>query len=600
MTRSFPITIDIDSDWGVTTGAGVVGGIDSVIERDSSGRPVLRGTVLAGILRENAQVVALALDEGDPDSPWSHLCTRVFGSSEAARLITFTDAISTDDVKTDDAVSVSIDPDTQTAKDDHLRFFERAGATRLSAEVTCCSQTTGGARVLWSDSQLDDVEVLLALACGIVEAIGSDKGVGDGACRMRLGAPRGGNSRPLDWPWSVLESVSRTPTIPTIENMSAALVSAPQAADAMYFFTVPLDVELLSPVVSYEAPFSNEVRSLDFLRGTVLLAWAHAQLRAAHPDDEVVRDAVIAGDLRVSDAVAAVDGVRGLPVPLSLSRAKDSRDSSRFSVWNHLWGASGEEAQIPLRSGFLYEVNSSWGIASIPMVARQSTALDPATGTSASGQLYLVHALAPGLHLQADIVMSERLRDRLPDLERILNTEALLGARRLSGTFGRVRCSLGNLSPLEVPTLSWDGNGTTTLWFVSDLVLRSSSLGPTTGLPNVLEALASAGAEVEVLSEDGARAAAVRYRRIDSRDSTGSVRSTRIAMQSGSALRVAPVEGTDPSMVLKALQRIARDGLGELRAQGYGRVLVGHPLLSRSSLTVSAFEREAFLNRKDS
>lgn len=600
MTRSFPITIDIDSDWGVTTGAGVVGGIDSVIERDSSGRPVLRGTVLAGILRENAQVVALALDEGDPDGPWSHLCTRIFGSSEAARLVTFTDALSADAVKTDDAVSVSIDPNTQTAKDDHLRFFERAGAARLLAEVTCCSQTTGGARVLWSDPQLDDVEALLSLACGIVEAIGSDKGVGNGACRMCLGTPHGGTARPRDWPWSALESISKTPTIPAIEKISAAVVSIPSIVDAMDFFTVPLGIELLTPVVSYETPFSNEVHSLDFLRGTALLAWAHAQMRAAHPDDELVRDAVVSGDLRISDAVATLGDVRGLPVPLTLSRAKDSRASSRFSTWNHLRGESGEEAQVPLRSGFLYEVNGSWGIASIPMVARQSTALDPTKGTSASGQLYLVHALASGLHLRADIVMSERLCDRLPDLERILNAEALLGARRLSGTFGRARCSLGALSALEVPPLSWDEDGTTTLWLISDLMLRSSSLGPTTGLPNMLEALASVGAEVEVFSESGAQAAAVRYRRIDSRTSDGSLRSTRIAMQAGSALRVAPAEGSDPSAVMKALQRIARDGLGELRAQGYGRVLIGHPLLSLSSLTVSTFEREAFLNRKDS
>ena len=57
MTYSFFIDIDMDSDWGVATGAGVVGGIDSVIERDRRGQPVLRGTVLTGILRENARLL---------------------------------------------------------------------------------------------------------------------------------------------------------------------------------------------------------------------------------------------------------------------------------------------------------------------------------------------------------------------------------------------------------------------------------------------------------------------------------------------------------------------------------------------------------------
>ena len=36
-----------------------------------------------------------------------------------------------------------------------------------------------------------------------------------------------------------------------------------------------LDLTLNSPIVSYEVPFSNEIRSLDFLRGTVLLPWLH-------------------------------------------------------------------------------------------------------------------------------------------------------------------------------------------------------------------------------------------------------------------------------------------------------------------------------------
>lgn len=597
MTHSFPIDIAIDSDWGVATGVGVVGGIDSVIERDAQGCPVLRGTALTGILRENAQIAALALDEGDPSGPWSSLCARIFGSAEAARLITFTDAFATDPVETSELVSVSIDSQTQTAKDDHLRFFERAGAAHLHAEVVCCTFTTGGARVAWTDAQLAAVELLLAVACDIVEAVGSDKSVGDGSCRMRLrtiGHPQG-------WPWNVLESASRTPTIPTIDAIPAAKITDSPNTDETGFFTAPLNINLLSPVISYEAPFSNEVRSLDFLRGTTLLAWVHRQMRAAHPDDDIVSNAVTSGDLRVSDAIAVFDEVPGLPVPFSLSRSKDSSGSDHFSTWNHLRGESGLESQVPIRRGFLYATDEAWRIASTPMTARQATAHDPTTGTAKSGQLFLVHALAPGLHLQADVVVSERLRERLPDLEELLSVDALLGARRLSGTFGRAHCSLGSLSPLETPSASWDEDGTTTLWLASDLVLRSSSLGPTRGIQDFLDALAAVGAQVMVHhTEDGAQAIALRYRRIDSRASDGTVRSTRIAMQAGSVLRITPAKEADPSVALTALQRIARDGLGELRAQGYGRLLIAHPLLSLSSIPLSTCDREAFLNRKDS
>ena len=105
---------------------------------------------------------------------------------------------------------------------------------------------------------------------------------------------------------------------------------------------------------------------------------------------------------------------------------------------------------------------------------------------------------------------------------------------------------------------------------------------------------------VMVHTEDGAQAMALRYRRIDSRASDAAIRSTRIAMQAGSVLRITPAEESDPSAVLTALRRMARDGLGELRAQGYGRVLVAHPFLSLSSIALSTCTREAFLNRKES
>lgn len=596
MTYSFFIDIDMDSDWGVATGAGVVGGIDSVIERDRRGQPVLRGTVLTGILRENAQVAAIALDEGDPSGPWSSLCARIFGSAEAARLITFTDAVATDPVETSELVSVSIDSQTQTAKDDHLRFFERAGAARLCAQVVCCTLTTGGARVAWTDAQLADVELLLAVACDIVEAVGSDKSVGDGSCRMRLRTA----GHPQGWPWNALESASRTPTIPTIHAIPAAKITDSPNIDETGFFTAPLDIDLLSPVISYETPFSNEVRSLDFLRGTTLLAWAHRQMRAARPDDDIVSNAVTSGDLRISDAIAVIDEVPGLPVPFSLSRSKDSSGLDHFSTWNHLRGESGLESQVPIRRGFLYGMGEAWRIASTPMTARQSSAHDPMTGTAQSGQLYLVHALSPGLRLRAELLVSNRLRERLPDLDELLSVDALLGARRLSGTFGRAHCSLGPLSPLETPSASWDEDGTTTLWLASDLVLRSSSLGPTRGIQDFLDALTAVGAQVVVHTEEGAQAMALRYRRIDSRASDATIRSTRIAIQAGSVLRITPAEEADPSAVLTALRRMARDGLGELRAQGYGRILVAHPLLSLSSIALSTCDREAFLNRKES
>ena len=57
-----------------------------------------------------------------------------------------------------------------------------------------------------------------------------------------------------------------------------------------------------------------------------------------------------------------------------------------------------------------------------------------------------------------------------------------------------------------------------------------------------------------------------------------------MAIRAGSVLRVRAAEGAggcDPGEVMAALVRLSATGVGELTAQGFGRFVVGHPLLSR-------------------
>ena len=61
---SFPLSVTFHSDWGVTTGTGVAGGVDSVVEKDERGLPIVRATVLAGVVREQSLLAAQALDDG--------------------------------------------------------------------------------------------------------------------------------------------------------------------------------------------------------------------------------------------------------------------------------------------------------------------------------------------------------------------------------------------------------------------------------------------------------------------------------------------------------------------------------------------------------
>ena len=119
-TASGHVTIVFTSDWGVSTGVGQAGRTHSTIER-SNGKPVVRGTVITGVLREQAMLAAKALD-GQKDGTWTSFALWLFGqdpNSEAGstphpRHVLFSDATPASSIPVHDTVSLSIDPDTGT------------------------------------------------------------------------------------------------------------------------------------------------------------------------------------------------------------------------------------------------------------------------------------------------------------------------------------------------------------------------------------------------------------------------------------------------------------------------------------------------------
>ena len=87
---------------------------------------------------------------------------------------------------------------------------------------------------------------------------------------------------------------------------------------------------------------------------------------------------------------------------------------------------------------------------------------------------------------------------------------------------------------------------------------------------------------VSNLESDHRYRAGLRYRRVDSWSAAeGQPRATRLAVQAGSVLKVYLGDSAEKRRkTLAALRELATVGIGELRAQGYGRFVVGHPLLS--------------------
>ena len=693
---TFPVSVVFHSDWGVSTGVGVVGGVDAAVEKDERGLPVVRGTVLAGVVREQSVLAAQALD-GRAAGPWHEFASELFGSEQAPRLVVFSDARAPEGAAAGGApvhevVSLSIDDDTGTAREDFLRFIERAGPCALGATATLLDADVDGRPLVWDEGRRRAARLLLALSGLLVRGIGSDRSNGDGACDVLVGAEcdpdaaaAGGEDDAAaakkevkDWcreqvgSWAAasgaegaavphapraesdpdgehrprLGRAPETPVGPVTPAVPAA--SAPGAPAAPFVTATPrapgavaavspdpgaagpgaadpglmamdLTIVLRTPVVSYEVPMSNEVRSLDFLRGTVLLPWVHRLLGrecGGDTDDTLVRDAVVNGDLLVSDAVAVVDDRVGLPMPLVLSSPKvERRGREWITAVNRLLVEEPEEVHKPLRSGYVFPAAdgdrecpaaadeerklpplAGWSGAP-PLTGRQSTAHDTATGAAKDGQLFLVRALPAGLTLRATVTMSPALHERAGARLAGLAGRALdarIGARRLSGTFGRALCTFSEARPLAPADPVGEE---TTIWFTSDVLVRSSGLGPGGGFEDLRGAFKRAGVPIELVDIPPGKKrfrAGVRHRRVDSWSAAShQPRATRMAVRAGSVLRIRPLADD----AARRLARLALTGVGELRAQGFGRFVVGHPLLEREEFRLTRLDAKDFMGR---
>ena len=683
-TASGHVTIVFTSDWGVSTGVGQAGRTHSTIERGSKDQPVVRGTVITGVLREQAMVAAKALDgptKENDEGKWTNFALWLFGqnpdseqgSNPHPRHVIFSDAIPASTIRVHDTVSLSIDPTTGTARDQFLRFTERAAPGVLTGTFTLIDEA--GAEI--SDpATIKSARFLLGVAGLMVRGIGSGRSGGDGECTVavsdkdyveigrqdakaadalkRILANRDNDETPTYSSEDVKtvadrlrnrarESLQKVPGLPvdlpkdSPQNIAMPDLQQSESGDATWYET-SLDMVLDTPVVSYEVPFSNEVRSLDFLRGTVLVPWLHGLLRKNYPGNALVNSAIVSGDLRISDALPVYKQLAGLPVPFVLENEKvheDKQDDKQpCTLFNRHIPISDQvcgDHTIPTRGSYLFVKSNGapvtgW-IGKPSLIGRQSTAINSETGAAKDGQLFLVRALPAGLKLRASVVVSERLLSVLRGTDAtsvaspltldlgIAEQPAFLGSRKLTGTFGRARCSVDTTftrvgstpPPVEGPVTdegtqasSCEPTKVVSLWFTSDLLARSSTLGPGGSVEDLELAFRRANVPVTVVQESPDQDSddknrkriltAIRHRRVDSwspRDNAP--RATRLAIQAGSVVQVRL--STDD---LGALETLGHIGVGELTPQGYGRFLVDSPMLAEATLPLFKTKSKSF------
>ena len=640
------VTIVFTSDWGVSTGVGHAGRTHSTIERCGDA-PVVRGTVITGVLREQAMLAARAL-EGPKKGKWTSFALWLFGqdpdgkqgSTPHPRHVLFSDATPASPIDVHDTVSLSIDPQTGTARDQFLRFTERAAAGVLTGTFTLIDEA--GAE-LSDPATIKAAYFLLGVAGLMVRGIGSGRSGGDGECTVLV-------SEEIHGKWSgessaefsayaceqskqlraVLarlstcfsdEVISSLPKPKQGAQHSVGTV-ANRSAKPRNGHHLILDLTLDSPIVSYEVPFSNEIRSLDFQRGTVLLPWLHRLVSSKKQagNEAVITNAVTGGHLVVSDALPVINRIEGLPVPLTLKTDKTPTSDSAVTLYGD---SSDNTAGIPVRGGYVFydpkggdsEKPQGW-YGKPPLRGRQTTAINHETGAASKGQLVLVEALPEKMCMRAHVWVSEELWKAASVSDLLGKTRvARLGSRKLTGTFGSAHCTLrketdderkarsrfgnaGIAQPIGDASASADGttpgesapassdDQTVSLWFTSDVIARSAGLGAGGTVDDLIRAFKREGVDLGSI-----KAASIRHRRVDSwSPADNGPRASRLAIQAGSVIQVR-VSEADRAKLLE----LAPFGVGELTAQGYGRFVVAHPLLSIESIEVTKAKLEHFV-----
>ena len=647
------MTIVFTSDWGVSTGVGQAGRTHSTIERCGDD-PVVRGTVITGVLREQAMVAAEAFDRamGSSGKHWKEFALWLFGQDPDSepgsvphpRHVLFTDATPALSIDVHDTVSLSIDPQTGTARDQFLRFTERAAAGVLTGTFTLIDEAGGPLSV---QATIEAAHFLLGVAGLMVRGIGSCRSGGDGECTVlvtnhEVEARAGQSTSKIVAFASSCAQELRTSLKKLAQSLEPDVVSAlpaPQRSTQHQVGTVDgpaaqhsgghhliLDLTLNSPIVSYEVPLSNEIRSLDFLRGTVLLPWLHRLVSSNKrgEDEAVITNAVTGGHLVVSDALPVISETEGLPVPLTLKTDKTSPSDSPITLYGD---SPKNKGKIPVRGGYVFfgpkggdgkepgTKTQGW-YGKPPLRGRQTTAINHETGAASKGQLVLVDALPEGLKMRAHVWVSEELW-KAASVSALLNKprEARLGSRKLTGTFGSATCTLREETATERESRSRFGNAgiaqptgdasksasgtapgesapapsddqTVTLWFTSDVIARSAGLGAGGTVDDLIRAFKRESITVEAVGTPS-----IRHRRVDSwSPADNGPRASRLAIQAGSVVQV-----TVSDKVRAALVKLAPFGVGELTAQGYGRFVVAHPLLSIESIEVTKAKLEHFV-----
>lgn len=578
LPSSFELHVDFKSDWHVGTGLGRPGDIDALVATDAWGLPYVPGTTLCGVLRDSCESVANALDEGTGRTYWADLVEMLYGDQPsklgrdlgprpslievrpAHYPIEFREAVQGQEelAKAFTIVKpgVKIDVVTGRAVDDFLRFVQiaRGSVAPLVAHVT----------IAWpSDEPLrTQAMALWMIGCHMLERLGGKRRRGHGRCVV-----------------TVPEAALLSQWVAAIENPppgTAGAIAVPtrvQASPGSAWRRVRLHLTATTALQIRERTRGNSIEGLDFIPGTQLLPGLQRRLGAVVPD---FREHVASGRILITPAVPADGSEASLPTPLTWSHDKVGGGLALGrGVYNRAvesWPAGDGKARKPMRSGWVGQAqhNGYPRVVTIERSVRAHNVIDDAVQrpTEAVGGLYAAVAMNARTELVAEVLIAPDV-DLPADWVDRLSGPWRVGAASKS-EYGLVKVCAAEV-PLPQHSTDLQPDSELTVFLSSDCLLRDAALRPTSSPTALRDALSAAlGVRLSEECADERLKISTRVRRLEGWNTTWQLpTASKLAIKAGSVFRYTVKD----KLSRASLEKVEIEGLGERRAEGFGRVL---------------------------
>ena len=604
-------TLTMHSDWHVGSGFGIHGGVDRVLRRDPiDDLPFVPAKTVTGIWRDACELLARGLDAGKGDAGlWHDWVAVLFGSQPAidsvgsdpvgrprpaalsVRPARYGDALRTvlkqrravRSSLTTVRVGVAIDDDNGRAIDQSLRFEEYGRVdSRLSGGLEI--DDTG-----WTADQRAAAVALLVGGAKLVEHLGGNRRRGAGRCSLEVNvgdANDGDHGAGLPVP-------SPEVAVETLRAGAAMLPTPPEAGTlcqpASVGSTEPttnysLRLELLSPVCVPARTVGNVIETRDMIPGSLLLP---AILRVFGPllgDPADLRAMIRSGRFAVGDATVDIDGRAGRPIPHVFTYEKGTAGLDGGTVRNALVeNRDGNTVQTQAyKGGYVGHARGTRDERILPRLAnptRQSFTHaviddDAQRPTAAVGGVYTLLAIAAGTVLRAEVRGPQGVLERLPE-----SFEIRIGQSK-KDDYGQVTVHVDQTVPVFDLRDDRPDDAPLFVWLLSDVLLRDERLRPSVDGAVFTRVLGDAlGVTLELRPtgpDDGLPSWIAGAHRIDSWHAGWALpRPSLVGLGAGS-VAVFQITGAIDE---ECLRRVGAEGIGERRAEGFGRLCFNDPFL---------------------